>query len=138
MKVTKFFRALLWVQAVYYTVTALWGLLHIESFMAVTGQKLDIWLVKTVSVLIIPIAVCLFCGLFLNTHPLLLILVAGTAALGFACIDFYYTANKTIRWVYAVDGVVQSLFVIGWFFLFFRRRRLVEQLSTPLSATSKS
>lgn len=41
------------IQGLYYLLTSLWGLLHIESFMMVTGPKFDIWLVKMVSVLII-------------------------------------------------------------------------------------
>lgn len=113
---------MLWVQAIYYFLTALWGLLDIDSFMKVTGPKTDIWLVKTVSVLIIPIAICLLCGIFFDTHPVPVILLAATAALGFACIDFYYTANKTIKWVYAVDGVTQAILFVVWMILLFRWR----------------
>jgi hypothetical protein len=64
MKITKIYTIKLWVQAIYYLLTALWGLFHIESFMAVTGPKTDVWLVKTVSVLIIPTVVCLLGGVF--------------------------------------------------------------------------
>lgn len=49
---------------------------------------------------------------FLNTHPLHVMLVARTAAAVVAIIDFYYTANKTIWFVYALDGIVETLFVI--------------------------
>jgi hypothetical protein len=124
MKVKKIYTITLWVQSVYYLITALWGLLHIESFMAVTGPKTDVWLVKTVSVLILPVVVCLVAGHLLHVHPLLVILVAATAAAGFAAIDFYYTAGKVIRWVYAVDGVVQTVLLLVWIFLLMQWRKL--------------
>jgi hypothetical protein len=44
------------IQAVYFLITGIWPLLHIESFMKVTGPKRDLWLVKTVGVLVTAIA----------------------------------------------------------------------------------
>jgi hypothetical protein len=118
----KLYRILLWVQAIYFFLTALWGLVDIDSFMAVTGPKADIWLVKTVSVLLIPIVISMLCGIFLDAHPLHVILVAGTAAAVLAFIDFYYTANNTIRNVYALDGIVETLFVLSWIYLLLQYR----------------
>jgi hypothetical protein len=125
MKIEKIYTITCWVQAIYYLITSLWGLLHIESFMAVTGPKADIWLVKTVSVLILPIVVCLLGGLFFPTHPVPVILVAATAAAGFAAIDFYYTGRHIIRWVYAMDGVVQTVLLLVWLFLLSHWRKLM-------------
>jgi hypothetical protein len=51
----KLFRIVLWVQTIYYLLTAIWPLADIESFMLVTGRKTDIWLVKTVSVLLLAV-----------------------------------------------------------------------------------
>ena len=113
----------LWVQAVYYLLTALWGLIDIDSFMQVTGPKTDIWLVKTVSVLLIPLVVCFAGGFFFNTNPLQVMLVALTSAAGLAAIDFYYTANNVIKWVYAADGVVQCIFILLWIYLLARYRK---------------
>lgn len=124
MNIRKAYHILLWVHAVYYLVTAVWGLADIDSFMAVTGPKADIWLVKTVSVLILPIVVSLVCGYFFNTHPVPVMLVAITAATGFAFIDFYYTANNTIRPVYTADGVVQSVLIIFWCVLLLQWRKI--------------
>jgi len=39
-------------QAIYYIITSLWALAGIRSFQKVTGPKVDIWLVKTVGVLV--------------------------------------------------------------------------------------
>ena len=106
-------RALLWIQTLYITITALWPLVHISSFIWVTGPKTDIWLVKTVSVLLLSIAFCMFLCLYLKYY-----IVGGamalTTAIGLGFIDFYYTASGTIMNVYAVDGVLQVLFIIAW------------------------
>jgi hypothetical protein len=47
------------VQALYFIPFSLWGLLHIRSFMWVTGKKEDVWLVKTVCLLLIIIGAVL-------------------------------------------------------------------------------
>lgn len=39
-------------QGLYYSISGIWPLLSIDTFMAVTGPKTDIWLVKTVGVLL--------------------------------------------------------------------------------------
>jgi hypothetical protein len=50
---------ILLVQGIYWLVTGVWGLVDIVSFMKVTGPKTDVWLVKTVSVLIVVISLSL-------------------------------------------------------------------------------
>ena len=115
---------LIWVQGIYYLLTALWGLIDINSFMEVTGPKTDIWLVKTVSVLLFPIIICLFAGLSPQQPPITVILVGISASAAFAFIDFYYTADDTIRWVYAVDGCVQAVLLLLWLLLLANRKSL--------------
>jgi hypothetical protein len=120
MQLNKIYRALIIVQTGYYFLTALWGLIDIDSFMQVTGRKTDIWLVKTVSVLLLPICLCLFLSLFFKPHPLLVICVALSSCIGLASIDFYYTSNGTIKWIYKIDGFVQLFFLISWSILLVR------------------
>lgn len=112
-----------WIQAIYIVVTALWALLDIHSFMEVTGRKNDVWLVKTVSACLLPISLCLILSQLLKTHPLLTICVAMATCSGLASIDFYYTANGTIKWIYAVDGAVEVVFLITWTYLLFRLKQ---------------
>lgn len=45
-------RVLAWVQGGFYVVTGVWPLLHLPSFLAVTGPKTDLWLVQTVGGLV--------------------------------------------------------------------------------------
>jgi len=118
----KLYIILIVAHASYILVTALWPLFDIESFMQVTGPKTDIWLVKTVAVLLIPIAICLLSALFLETHPLPVILVGMTCAAGLAVIDFYYTSNETISRIYAWDGILELIFLAGWCYLLFKFR----------------
>jgi hypothetical protein len=113
----KLYITLIIAHGLYILVTALWPLLDIKSFMEVTGPKNDIWLVKTVGVLLIPIVICLFSALFLETHPVPVILVGISCSAGLAVIDFYYTSNKTIRGIYAWDGVLEIIFLTGWVYL---------------------
>ena len=118
----KFYRLLIGVQAGYSLLTALWGLLHIESFMAVTGPKTDIWLVKTVCVLLVAISLSLFSFLRVQEilHPA--IILGFLTALGLAAIDIYYTAIDRIRWVYLPDAGAELLICLGWMVVYFRNR----------------
>lgn len=44
-----------YVQGIYFLATGIWSLVHIASFQKVTGPKTDLWLVKTVGLLVIAI-----------------------------------------------------------------------------------
>jgi hypothetical protein len=80
MKTNIFFKALLISHAAYIFVTAVWPIIHIHSFMYVTGPKTDVWLVKTVGALLVPVALCMISYLREPRHrtPVLL-LGSGTA-----------------------------------------------------------
>ena len=44
------------IQGMYVLLTAVWALVDIQSFMFITGPKTDVWLVRTVAVLLICIS----------------------------------------------------------------------------------
>lgn len=46
-------KTVLTIQGLYYFLTGIWPIIHIKSFQWVTGPKVDLWLVKTVSLLIV-------------------------------------------------------------------------------------
>ncbi len=123
------YKLLIWVQGLYSLLTALWGLLDIDSFMLVTGPKYDVWLVKTVSVLLVAISACLFCHLAVRTHPLPAIALGGLTALGLAAIDIYYTTIDRIKWVYLLDAGAEILFATLWLYLLAHRHQLAEEKS---------
>src|SRR5688572_17864198 len=115
-------RIFVWMQALYTLVTALWALIDIDSFMEITGPKTDIWLVKTVAVLLIVIGLSLIFAAYTFDTSWPVICLGLLCATGLTIIDFYYTSNGTIRWIYAIDGVIESLFIVNWIIIAFKTR----------------
>lgn len=104
-------------QGTYYMITGLWGLLHIESFMAVTGPKIDIWLVKMVSVLIIVISMVLLLSGYRKKVTLEVLVLAIASAIGFIAIDVYYVAIDRISEVYLADALAELILLVLWIFV---------------------
>jgi len=119
-KKNSFLHYLLLIHGSYYLITAIWPLIDIKSFMLVTGPKTDVWLVKTVGVLIIPIALCLFTCLLFKSSIYQTCVVAITSAVGLAIIDFYYSLIGVISKVYLADGCLEILFALAWLFVIVR------------------
>lgn len=114
MMSSRLIQYLLWTQGIYYLLTAVWPLVHIESFMVVTGRKQDIWLVKTVSVLILSVALALLYGIYYHTDYRLVRLIAVSSALGLTAIDIWYYLQGVIKWVYLADAVAEVALIVGW------------------------
>lgn len=110
----RLFKILVSVQSIYVFITAVWPLIDIKSFMAVTGPKDDIWLVKTVGALLIPVSLCLGSFLLFDTDRRPAMILGGLSAVAFICIDFYYALNDVISNVYMLDGILQILFLGAW------------------------
>lgn len=124
MSTQKPYKLLLWTQGLYTLLTALWGLIHIDSFMAVTGPKTDILLVKTVSVILLAIAITLLSYTQIDSHPIPAILLGLFTSTGLAGIDFYYSGRKVISPVYALDGIAEVVFALLWCYLLLNQKRL--------------
>ncbi len=105
---------LLLLQLVYYGITALWPLIHMRSFMAVTGPKTDRWLVKTVSVILLAITLSLLSGYYEEFNLFPTAVLALSAAAGLAAIDFWYGMRGVISRVYLADGVLEIFFFVAW------------------------
>jgi hypothetical protein len=123
MKTDKAFWNLLLVQGIFILVTSLWALLHIESFMWVTGPKTDIWLVKTVAVMGICVSVTLLISCSYKEAAKSVVWLALSVPLGFAALDTYYYLKKTIIWVYLIDASLQVIFLIAYLVLFLRKNK---------------
>ncbi len=107
-------RVLLITHAVYIFITALWPIVDVESFMAVTGPKTDVWLVKTVGALLIPVALTMMVYCTMNTDVRPLALLAGGIALSFIVIDVSYALPDIIPDIYLADAAVEFVFFVGW------------------------
>jgi hypothetical protein len=106
-------KAIFLVQAIFFFATGVWPLLHIKSFMKVTGPKNDLWLVKTVGVLVSAIAIGLFISYCWENISLGVALIAMLSALFLMAIDLYYTAIGKISRIYLFDAIIEILFVIN-------------------------
>lgn len=84
---------LLIVQGGYFFLTGLWPILHMRSFLAVTGPKTDLWLVKTVGILIAVIGATLFLAGSQGYITVELFILALGAAAALAVIDVVYVAK---------------------------------------------
>lgn len=110
----RLYSLLSWGHAVYYLVTALWALVSIGTFQKVTGPKTDIWLVKTVSVLIGAVGVVLaYAGNRKEPVPEVPLLALGSAA-GLTAIDVIYVAKKRISPIYLLDAAGEIVLMAAW------------------------
>jgi hypothetical protein len=91
--------------------------------MFVTGYKTDIWLVKTVGALLIPIALTLASFLLIRGNLMQAILLGSTTAIAFAIIDFYYALNDVVHDIYMADGILQVIFLISWMIIFAEQKQ---------------
>jgi hypothetical protein len=102
------------VQGCYFLALGLWPVLHIESFQKVTGRKTDLWLVRTVGVLVLAIGLGLISAGIARPVAPPAILTAMAAALGLLVIDLLYVLRRTISAVYVVDALLEAGFLAWW------------------------
>ena len=108
-------------QGAYFALTGVWPLVSIRTFMKVTGPKTDIWLVKTVGVIVLAIgAVLLMAGVRNAVAPEIFLLAVASAA-GLTGIDIYYVARRTIDRIYLADAAAEIVLVVLWAVLWFTR-----------------
>jgi hypothetical protein len=110
------------VQGIYFFITGIWPILHIESFIAVTGPKTDIWLVKTVGMLVLVIGAGLLTAGIRHQISLPLVLIAAGSAFGFVLVDIIYVWQGMIGPVYLADAFIELIFLVFWMVLMFKPR----------------
>lgn len=100
-------------QGIYYFFTALWPVVHIDSFEKLTGKKRNHWLVYTVALLLIVSSVVfLFSGLKSGPVPVETIILSVGNALALTVIDIVFVLKNTIRKIYLLDASVEMLIII--------------------------
>lgn len=97
------------VQGIYYLLAGIWPVVHISSFMAVTGPKVDVWLVKMVGLLTIAIGIAIIAA-YRDKYPsrLLNALAAGS----YLIIDVYYVSVDRISPIYLGDAVIELFLLV--------------------------
>jgi hypothetical protein len=115
-------RRLALAQGAFYLVTGVWPVLHLRSFLAVTGPKTDLWLVQTVGSLLAVIGG----GLLLSARRREIAVdvrwTAAGSALVLALVDVVFVSRHVIGPIYLADGAVEAGLVIAWAVLTWRRR----------------
>jgi hypothetical protein len=102
------------IQGLFYVATGLWPLIHITSFQLVTGPKTDLWLVKTVGVLVSVIGAVLITAARSRRITNEIVLLATGSALGLAAIDLVYALSGRISAIYLADAVVEIGLALMW------------------------
>ena len=100
-------------QAAYYLLTGVWPIIHLQSFEAVTGPKVDDWLVRMVGLLAAAIGATLGVAVRRGrSRALEPIALALLSAMAFAAIDLWYGLSGRISPIYLVDGAVELGFIL--------------------------
>ena len=118
------------VQAIFYVATGVWPFLSMRTFEAITGPKVDRWLVRTVGALVAIIGAALALASRRRQIAPEIVLVAAGSAAALAAIDVVYVARRRISPVYLLDAVAEIALVTGW-------ARLWSRDSSPSTADSR-
>jgi hypothetical protein len=105
------YRTVLGFQGLYYLFTGIWPLVSIGTFQRVTGPKNDLWLVKTVGVLVCAVAVVLLTAVLRNSRSVEVALLSIGSALALTTIDGVYVMLRVISPVYLADAVMELIIV---------------------------
>ena len=84
-----------------------------RRFLMVTGPKGDLWLVKTVGILIEVIGVVLFCSGFSGDVSLTILLLAACSSACLTAVAINCVSNEVISKVYLLDVAAELLLIAG-------------------------
>src|SRR4051812_31520373 len=104
-------------QGIYYLITGIWPLVHMKSFLFVTGPKTDLWLVRCVGVLVTVIGAVLLQAANRHTVDAHIFSLAFGCAVGLAIIDIAHVRKKIIARIYLADAAIQIALAILWILL---------------------
>ncbi|WP_026464710.1 hypothetical protein [Adhaeribacter aquaticus] len=112
---------LLWLQGIYFFITGVWPILHITSFLLVTGPKTDIWLVKTFGLIVAIIGLSLLVAALKKEFSASVYTLGVGGAFSLMVADIYYATNDVIPDVYLLDAAAEGVILLGWVWCFIRR-----------------
>ncbi len=102
-------------QGIYYALTGIWPLVSIGTFLAVTGPKRDLWLVRTVGVLVLVIGAALIVSAATSASANVSIFVLAVgSALGLTAIDVIYVLKRVISPIYLLDAAAEVVLIVLW------------------------
>jgi hypothetical protein len=102
------------VQGIYFLATGLWPIVHLASFLAVTGPKTDFWLVQAFGLLVAAIGGALLSFAVVGRAGSGACRFGVASAVMLAFIDVLFVARRAIPPVYLLDALPEALFAAGW------------------------
>jgi hypothetical protein len=112
----KFIRFVAAIHCIYMVVTAMWPIVDIQSFMLITGYKTDLWLVKTVSLLLLTNGLVIGSSLFLKDNYRIVALLGFLSAVVLFSVDVYYVSRQVIFDICLGDAVAESIIAALWIY----------------------
>ena len=101
-------------QGLYYIVTGIWPVVHMRSFVKVTGPKTDLWLVHTVGAMLIAVGGGLLVAGMQRQFQPALIVVAMLSAAVLCAVEVIYVSKRTISRIYLLDTAIEIGFLLAW------------------------
>ena len=98
----------------FYFLSGVWPLFDIDSFQAVTGPKFDLWLVRTLGLLLAADGVVLLVVAARRMIPGAIVALALLHAGALAAVDVTYVSLDRIAPIYPADAAVQTVLILGW------------------------
>lgn len=100
------------VQGAYFVLAGVWPLISMRTFEAVTGPKVDRWLVKTVGLLVTVVGSALLADARRPSRGTTTAGIGSAVALG--AVDVVYAARGRISTIYLLDAVVEAVLLAVW------------------------
>jgi hypothetical protein len=118
---SKAYSLLMWLQGGYFFITGAWPLIHLKSFLFVTGPKTDLWLVETVGVLILSLSIGMLFAAYRKIISAQIIIPSMASALGLLLIDVIYVFKNVIRPIYLADAFIELVILFAWTILLLKK-----------------
>lgn len=112
------------IQGLYYFITGLWPIVYMSGFLAFTGPKVDLWLVRTVGWLLVVSGIVLMMAAARRKQRCAEIASLGignAVVLGVA--DTFFALTGQIPGVYLLDAAAEAIFVVLWIRYLWRSER---------------
>lgn len=104
------------VEGTYYALTGIWPIVSIKTFMKVTGPKTDLWLVKTVGLLVLASGAAMIVAWARDTRSPEILTIATGQAIFLLLVDVTYSVTGVIWKTYLIDAVIQMVLIV-WIIL---------------------
>jgi hypothetical protein len=85
-----------------------------KTFLMITGPKTDLWLVKTVGVILAVIGLVLIVAQVNGEVNMSIIVLAIGSGLGLALVEFVYVTKRVISPIYLADAFAELVFIAWW------------------------